>query len=124
MTRTHVDTIDWTAAEDALNEVGSAVLPGLLTHDECDALTALYPRDTLYRSRVVMARHGFGRGEYKYFAYPLPDRIAQLRTALYPLEPSDEHRRALPRCACRFPAPLPRGRPVAPDTVDPAVRPR
>ena len=86
MTRTQLDLIDWHTVEDALNDVGSAVLPGLLAHDACDTLAALYPRDNhnLYRSRVVMARHGFGRGEYKYFAYPLPDVIAQLRGALYP----------------------------------------
>lgn len=82
--RPTLDGIDWHAVEDALNEVGSAVLPGLLTHDASDALTALYPQDRLYRSRVVMERHGFGRGEYQYFAYPLPDLIAQLRTSLYP----------------------------------------
>ena len=81
--RPNFDDIDWHAVEDALNEVGSAVLPGLLTHDACDALTALYSQDRLYRSRVVMERHGFGRGEYQYFAYPLPDLIAQLRTSLY-----------------------------------------
>lgn len=79
-----VDGIDWHAVEDALNDVGNAVLPSLLTPDACDALTALYPQDRLYRSRVVMERHGFGRGEYQYFAYPLPDLIAQLRTSLYP----------------------------------------
>ncbi len=84
MTRTQLDLIDWHTVEDALNDIGSAVLPGLLAHDACDTLAALYPRDNLYRSRVVMARHGFGRGEYKYFAYPLPDVIAQLRGALYP----------------------------------------
>jgi len=76
--------IDWHAVEDALNNVGSAVLPSLLTHDACDELAALYPQACLYRSRVVMERHGFGRGEYQYFAYPLPDLIAQLRTSLYP----------------------------------------
>lgn len=84
MTRTQVDAIDWHSIEASLNDVGSAVLPSLLTHDECDALAALYPRNDLYRSRVVMERHGFGRGEYQYFAYPLPDLIAHLRTALYP----------------------------------------
>jgi hypothetical protein len=82
--RSNLDGIDWHAVEDALNEVGSAVLPSLLTHDVCDALAALYPQDRLYRSRVVMERHGFGRGEYQYFTYPLPDLIAQLRTSLYP----------------------------------------
>ncbi|MGN8061379.1 2OG-Fe(II) oxygenase [Ralstonia sp. 22111] len=81
--RPTLDGIDWHAVEDALNEVGSAVLPGLLTHDASDALTALYPQDRLYRSRVVMERYGFGRGEYQYFAYPLPDLIAHLRTSLY-----------------------------------------
>ncbi|WP_197341327.1 2OG-Fe(II) oxygenase [Ralstonia solanacearum] len=81
---TPVDTFDWRAVEDALNDVGNAVLLGLLTPGACDALAALYPRDGLYRSRVVMARHGFGRGEYKYFAYPLPEVIERLRTRLYP----------------------------------------
>lgn len=80
----NLDHVDWHAVEDALNDVGSAVLPSLLTHDACDALIALYPQDRVYRSRVVMERHGFGRGEYQYFAYPLPDLIAQLRTSLYP----------------------------------------
>ncbi|WP_420804165.1 2OG-Fe(II) oxygenase [Ralstonia soli] len=80
----NLDGIDWHAAEDALNDVGSAVLPGVLTHEACDGLAALYPQERLYRSRVVMERHGFGRGEYQYFAYPLPAPIAQLRTALYP----------------------------------------
>ncbi|WP_347334308.1 2OG-Fe(II) oxygenase, partial [Ralstonia pseudosolanacearum] len=75
---------DWRAVEDALNDAGNALLPGLLTPGACDALAALYPRDSLYRSRVVMARHGFGRGEYKYFAYPLPGLIEHLRTQLYP----------------------------------------
>ncbi|QHB55597.1 proline hydroxylase [Ralstonia solanacearum] len=81
---TPVDTFDWRAVEDALNDAGNAVLPGLLTPGACDTLAALYPHDGLYRSRVVMARHGFGRGEYKYFAYPLPDLIERLRTRLYP----------------------------------------
>ncbi|QCX48748.1 2OG-Fe(II) oxygenase [Ralstonia pseudosolanacearum] len=81
---TPIDTFDWHAVEDALNDAGNALLPGLLTAEACDALAALYPRDSLYCSRVVMARHGFGRGEYKYFAYPLPDLIEHLRTQLYP----------------------------------------
>ncbi|MEE2977323.1 MAG: 2OG-Fe(II) oxygenase, partial [Pseudomonadota bacterium] len=82
--RPTLDGIDWAAIEDALNDVGSAVLPSLLDEDACNALTALYPQDRLFRSRVVMERHGFGCGEYQYFAYPLPDLIAQLRTSLYP----------------------------------------
>ena len=63
---------------------GCAVTGPLLTADECEALAASYPEDAPFRSRVVMARHGFGRGEYKYFAYPLPDLVPGLRTALYP----------------------------------------
>jgi uncharacterized protein len=78
-----VAAIDWTQATSDLDAQGCAVLNGLLSPDECDALAALYPDDKNFRSRVVMGRHGFGRGEYKYFAYPLPDLIAQLRPALY-----------------------------------------
>ena len=76
--------IDWDAAAEELDQHGAAVLPALLTPEECRAVAALYPEDKPFRSRVVMARHGFGRGEYKYFAYPLPDPIAGLRAALYP----------------------------------------
>jgi hypothetical protein len=78
-----VDTIDWTQATSELDAQGCAVLKGLLSPDQCRALAALYPDDSHFRSRVVMGRHGFGRGEYKYFAYPLPPEIAQLRPALY-----------------------------------------
>ena len=78
-----VDAIDWMQAGRDLDAQGCAVLKGLLTPHECRALAALYPDDSLFRSRIVMGRHGFGRGEYKYFAYPLPDVIAQLRPALY-----------------------------------------
>lgn len=67
-----------------LNAHGCAVLDKLLTPKECRQLAALYQNDDGFRSRVVMARHGFGKGEYKYFSYPLPDLIARLRTALYP----------------------------------------
>src|SRR3712207_7927314 len=55
-----------------------------LFRSECSAISGLYPDDRHFRSRVVMARHGFGRGEYKYFAYPLPDTIAALRASIYP----------------------------------------
>ena len=79
-----IDKIDWFDAEEELNGYGCAMLRNLLTAQECDALSALYPREELFRSRVVMARHGFGRGEYKYFAYPLPPLIAALRGDLYP----------------------------------------
>jgi hypothetical protein len=78
-----VDAIDWTKATGELDAQGCAVLKGLLSPDECRALAACYPDDNQFRSRVVMGRHGFGRGEYKYFAYPLPELIAELRPALY-----------------------------------------
>jgi uncharacterized protein len=76
--------IQWRAVADALDETGSAVLGRLLSREECEQLAATYPDDARFRSRVVMARHGFGRGEYKYFAYPLPEPVAGLRTSLYP----------------------------------------
>jgi len=70
--------------ETALDASGWAVLPKLLTPDDCRALAASYDDDAQFRSKVVMARHGFGRGAYKYFAYPLPPRVAELRESLYP----------------------------------------
>jgi hypothetical protein len=78
-----VAAIDWTQAGSDLDAQGCAVLKGLLSAEECRALAALYPDDTHFRSRVVMGRHGFGRGEYKYFSYPLPPLIAELRPGLY-----------------------------------------
>jgi len=78
-----VEALDWTQATRDLDAQGCAVLKELLSADECRALAALYPDDNKFRSRVVMGRHGFGRGEYKYFSYPLPDLIAELRPALY-----------------------------------------
>jgi uncharacterized protein len=79
-----VDSFDWPSIEDELGQHGCVILPALLTADECDALATHYARDDLYRSRVVMERHGFGRGEYKYFAYPLPELVAGLRSTIYP----------------------------------------
>jgi uncharacterized protein len=78
-----IDAIDWAQATGDLDVQGCAVLKNLLTPDECRAITSLYPDDAHFRSRVVMGRHGFGRGEYKYFSYPLPSLIEQLRPALY-----------------------------------------
>jgi hypothetical protein len=78
-----VGAIDWTKVTADLDGQGCAVLKGLLSQDECRALAALYSDDARFRSRIVMGRHGFGRGEYKYFSYPLPDLIAELRPTLY-----------------------------------------
>jgi uncharacterized protein len=79
-----IAAIDWRRITTELDDHGCAVVNGLLSQSECLTLTETYSSDHLFRSRVVMARHGFGRGEYKYFAYPLPDIITDLRTALYP----------------------------------------
>ncbi|ABF12310.1 2OG-Fe(II) oxygenase [Cupriavidus metallidurans] len=77
------EAYDWMNIGISLDAYGNAVLPGLLTVEQCDGLAALYPNEKGYRTRIVMARHGFGRGEYKYFAYPLPPLLEQLRHALY-----------------------------------------
>jgi hypothetical protein len=82
--RTRVATLDWLAIANDLDREGWAVLPGLLAAEECAALAALYESEIGFRSRVVMARHGFGQGEYKYFGYPLPPLVHGLRQALYP----------------------------------------
>src|SRR5947209_15723830 len=78
-----VDAIDWTQISAELDTQGCAVIEQLLTAQQCVALAALYPDDARFRGRIVMGRHGFGRGEYKYFSYPLPQLIASLRPALY-----------------------------------------
>jgi hypothetical protein len=78
-----VAALDWPQITNELDGQGCAVLENLLSADECRTLAALYPDDAHFRSRIVMGRHGFGRGEYKYFSYPLPDPIAELRSALY-----------------------------------------
>ncbi|SNT36567.1 hypothetical protein SAMN05216374_3491 [Tardiphaga sp. OK246] len=78
-----IDAIDWQRISAELDAQGCAVFEKLLTADECRHLASLYPDDSRFRSRIVMGRHGFGRGEYKYFNYPLPDPIAGLRPALY-----------------------------------------
>jgi hypothetical protein len=77
-------TQDWVRVAAELDQQGWAVLPGLLTAAQCFATAALYESDDAFRSRVVMARHGFGRGEYRYFRYPLPPLVARLRAGLYP----------------------------------------
>jgi len=78
-----VSAIDWPQFEKALDADGYALARGLLPPAECAALIQRYPDDRLFRSTIVMARHGFGQGEYRYFAYPLPEILAVLRTTLY-----------------------------------------
>jgi uncharacterized protein len=79
-----VATLDWAEMAAQLDAYGCATTGPLLTVEECAALSNLYGSDTAFRSRIIMERHGFGRGEYKYFAYPLPEIVAALREALYP----------------------------------------
>jgi hypothetical protein len=78
-----VAALDWQRIASELNERGCATTGALLSPSECSDLAAGYGDDDLFRSQVIMARHGFGRGEYKYYAYPLPEPIAALRTSLY-----------------------------------------
>ncbi len=79
-----IASLDWDGIAEDLDRYGCAVTGPVLGAAECKSLAALYPRDENFRSRVVMRRHGFGSGEYKYFSYPLPDPIGALRAALYP----------------------------------------
>jgi uncharacterized protein len=78
-----VDALSWPQAADHLDRCGWAIVEKILSAEECRAIAALYDDDDLFRSHVIMARHGFGRGEYKYFSYPLPDIIVDLRTTLF-----------------------------------------
>jgi hypothetical protein len=79
-----IAALDWPRLTTDIDAHGCAVVPAVLSPQECVALAEMYAAEELFRSRIVMARHGFGRGEYKYFAYPLPDVVASLRQALYP----------------------------------------
>lgn len=97
--------IDWDTVETALNASGCAILPALLSPAECAAMAARYAAPDGFRSRVVMARHGYGRGEYRYFAYPLPPPVATLREHLYPpLSKIANRWQATLGLATRFPA--------------------
>lgn len=78
-----VAAYDWRVLAGDLDSFGCAVLPKLLSPKECRSISALYPNESHFRSHVIMARHGFGKGEYRYFNYPLPDLLGGLRTALY-----------------------------------------
>jgi hypothetical protein len=83
-TTARIEAIDWSRFTEDFAAQGCAMLDGFLAANECAMLATLYSQDHVFRSRVVMGRHGFGRGEYKYFRYPLPELIAELRTAIYP----------------------------------------
>jgi len=78
-----IAALAWPEIDSSLDERGSALLPAVLAPDECAELAQLYERDELFRATIVMARHGFGRGEYRYFNYPLPALVASLRRELY-----------------------------------------
>ncbi|MGH6684047.1 MAG: 2OG-Fe(II) oxygenase, partial [Pseudolabrys sp.] len=75
---------DWNALSEELSSYGCAVIEKLLSPDECRLIAGLYQEEDCFRSHIHMARHGFGKGEYRYFKYPLPDLVGGLRTALYP----------------------------------------
>ena len=79
-----IENRDWNALAAQLDASGRVVLPGLLNRDSCEAIARAYDDDARYRSRVVMQRHGFGRGEYRYFCYPLPRTVQILRETFYP----------------------------------------
>ena len=100
-----LDGVDKAALAGDLEAQGWAVLPKLLTAPQCDEIAGMYGEDAGFRSRVVMARHGYGRGEYRYFSYPLPPLIQQLRTTLYPqLAPVANHWHERMGMDVRFPS--------------------
>jgi len=83
MSPSRLDALDWASLEQHLDQYGYAIVRSLLSAQTCERLSALYSQTEPFRSQVIMARHGFGRGEYKYLSYPLPTTIERLRTALY-----------------------------------------
>ena len=96
---------DWSRIASDLDAQGNAVIGRLLSAGQCQEIASLYQRDDLFRSRVVMTRHGFGRGEYKYFSYPLPGLLAELRVAVYPhLVPVANRWNELMNIDVRYPA--------------------
>jgi uncharacterized protein len=104
-TAERLSRVAWERVENDLDEYGGAVLEGLLSSEECEAVAGMYPDDAVFRSRVVMARHGFGRGEYKYFRYPLPQIVEEMRTHLYPrLAPIANRWNEALRIDVRYPA--------------------
>ncbi|HMW84262.1 MAG TPA: 2OG-Fe(II) oxygenase [Pseudomonadales bacterium] len=103
-----IESFDWERMTRELNSQGNTVLERLLFADECGHLAALYTDEHRFRSRIVMARHGFGQGEYRYFSYPFPDLVESLRTALYAhLAPIANRWNEILGLANRYPATLP-----------------
>jgi hypothetical protein len=102
---TRVAALDWARIEASLDADGFAVVSSLLDAGECAAIAALYEDDAHFRNRVVMERHGYGRGEYRYFSYPLPPLVASLRDSLYePLALVANRWHEAMRVESRFPA--------------------
>ncbi|MDP1930851.1 MAG: 2OG-Fe(II) oxygenase [Gammaproteobacteria bacterium] len=102
---TRLQTLPWEKIHDDLACSGNAIIPKLVGTEECKSLIALYSQETLFRKRIVMERHGYGRGEYQYFAYPLPDPIATLRATLYAhLAPIANQWNALMKLPMQYPA--------------------
>jgi len=104
-----IAALDWRRIAQDLDDSGNALIPGLLAASDCRAVAGWYAEDARFRSRVVMASHGFGRGEYKYFSYPLPQLVDSLRAALYPqLAPIANRWNETLRVALRYPPTLTR----------------
>jgi len=100
-----IAAVDWPTVECNLGDHGYAILPALLTRAQCDEVSGYFSQDERFRSRIVMERYAFGRGEYKYFSYPLPDVVGRLRQSLYPyLSPIANRWHAAMRIEERFPA--------------------
>jgi len=105
--RDRIASLDWEQVARGLDRCGAAVLEGVLTAAECREIASLYPDDGRFRSRIIMGQHGFGQGEYRYFAYPLPEMIGELRSALYPrLAPIANRWNEQMRIDARYPAQL------------------
>ena len=102
-----IDALDWSALEHSLSARGHAVTPPILTPAECEAIVALYSNEARFRSHIIMERHHFGVGDYKYFSHPLPETVASLRTSAYPhlAKVANEWALALGDSASRSPFP-------------------
>ncbi len=98
-----VNGFDWQRIREELDEYGHAVLEKILSPEECQGIAALYTNEDRFRTRIDMARHGFGSGDYKYFRYPLPDLLAELRSAIYAPRREPRPERGSLHCRHHFP---------------------